>query len=457
MKEYTVPDEYGGTRLDRFVAKAARPISKGAVEKWIRTGSVRVNGKRSKAAYRLAAGDKVSVYSLMDTAREAMLGSPKRKPKQVKVPKSESTAEALAENKRDFGQRSKAKRELSRPSRGLEAKKASALSSTSEWGDPAPPWESDEPLSQDASWQVQEGAGDKENQGIKMPKSDVLEKGQLPSNGAIGPTQPSEKWPKVAFSELAKGTGLEQKPLRPQALLPPAYKGITIAYEDERVLVLYKPAGVLSHPDGTGRPSVSEALSYFIKEDYSGLFSPAVANRLDFNTTGLILAAKTPAMQRKLSGAADVKKSYLAIVAGVVSYAFSVESSADKDDDANMALESAEGKLQMKTAFSPIFATGEASLVKATLTSGKTHQVRFQLARLSHPLLGDRKYFSEESKALTQRYNASHQMLHCYSIEIPGMAAVSCPPPGEFVEALTLTGLWDGFAGAFPAWARLRG
>jgi 23S rRNA pseudouridine955/2504/2580 synthase len=287
MREIPVSSEYGGVRLDRFVAKAERAAPKGAVEKWIRTGRVKVNGKRAKASSRLSEGDVVALHA---------------------------------------------------------------------------------------------GQGE----------------GRAPSGP--GPQKP--------FSVL---------------------------YEDEELLFLDKPPGVLSHPDGSGRASLSESLPAYIPDSFGGLFRPSVASRLDFNTSGASYSAKTPAAQRRLSSE-PAYKAYLALCCGMWPGESLLRGAAEKNSRENKVFSSSDGSL-METFARPLAYANGVSLLSASILSGKAHQIRFQLSQAGHPVLGDRKYAAGQSLALAREAGASRQMLHCAMVKITGKRPVLSPPPEDFWEA----------------------
>jgi 23S rRNA pseudouridine955/2504/2580 synthase len=227
-----------------------------------------------------------------------------------------------------------------------------------------------------------------------------------------------------------------EKPL-PQNTLPPS---LAILYESEILIALEKPPYMLSQPDGSNRPCVSTFLSEYLPIS-SPTFAYGVLNRLDFNTSGIILAAKTSRAARILN-ALPIEKSYLAIICGKLSTSpLELTTYAVKEEAQNkvtLYLDPAKERVEMKTTFTTLEEARDLSLIMATLTSGKTHQIRSQLAFMSNAVIGDLKYFTPESKALTTQFKCRHQMLHAYRVVIPPNElsteplTITCDPPKEF-------------------------
>ncbi|MCL1802017.1 MAG: RluA family pseudouridine synthase [Eubacteriaceae bacterium] len=288
MRTLDVTSAYEGTRLDRFVMKAFRKVPKSAIEKWVRTGNVKVNGKKAKADTRLFAADIVTIENYSEEESEG------------------SRTAALA---------------------------------------------------------------------------------------------------------------------------------LEVLYEDDSIIALNKPAGVLSHPDGSKRPSVASALLEILKTPKDSLFQPSVINRLDYNTSGVIISAKNAAKQRELAASAGILKSYLAIAHGALNAPLETSGYATKDPKSNKATIDTQGK-HMNTLFSPLGSRQGYSLIEATLSSGKTHQVRLQLSLIGNPVLGDIKYGPKNTRQAPKRH-----MLHCYKVQVPGQATILCIPPSDFLAALKQRGL----------------
>jgi len=202
---------------------------------------------------------------------------------------------------------------------------------------------------------------------------------------------------------------------------------VEVIYEDESLICVMKPAGLITHPDGNHTDSLSERLIKYLYSDgkYDGVFTSSPLNRLDYNTSGIVLAAKTPSYARVLAeliARNKVVKEYIAIVEGDFTGRHRVVTYAVKDEKENKMIlseDETENSMQMISVFEGIESTGEYSIVKCRLITGKTHQIRSQLAFLGHPIMGDVKYCSPSSKETTRKLNIRRQMLHCCNVTVP--------------------------------------
>lgn len=215
---------------------------------------------------------------------------------------------------------------------------------------------------------------------------------------------------------------------------------LNIAYEDENILVVIKPKGQLSHPninvsslnDNKDSSLIYNILSYLKhKGEYnSQLFTPALANRLDRNTTGLIICGKNlGALQclNKMIREKQVDKHYLAIVLGKIEKKGTIKSYFKKDSEKNTVkilhekpqLEN--GVSEVITNYEPIKTyknlDSEFTYIKLHLVTGKTHQLRAHMAYINHPILGDPKYGSDKhNKWAKNKFKINSQLLHATSI-----------------------------------------
>ncbi len=201
---------------------------------------------------------------------------------------------------------------------------------------------------------------------------------------------------------------------------------IDVIYEDDDIIAVNKPAGILSQKSKDSDISINELIiAYLINErsyslDEFRIFKPSVSNRLDFNTTGVLLAAKTLKGQQSLSKALKdrtIDKYYICIVTGVVDEAFVLEGSLTKEHDTNKAIVSDDNTNDdyIKTELTPIAHSDKTSLLRIHLVTGKTHQIRAHMAHIGHPIIGDVKYGLEDvNTAYKAKYGVKSQMLHSY-------------------------------------------
>ena len=216
------------------------------------------------------------------------------------------------------------------------------------------------------------------------------------------------------------------KPREDNAYLTVANPRLNIVYEDEHILLVDKRPGLAVHPhDGAeyGRTLIDHIQSYlYQKREWrpreENAFTPALCNRIDRNTGGIVIAAKTAealrVMNQKIKDR-EIDKRYLAIVEGtpkprdgsLTGYLF-------KDAQKNRVFVTdtpQPGSKTCQTNYRTIASAGGLSLVECELITGRTHQIRAQFAHVGHPLLGDGKYGK-----LDKRYDRNYQALYSYKL-----------------------------------------
>ena len=182
---------------------------------------------------------------------------------------------------------------------------------------------------------------------------------------------------------------------------------LDIVYEDENIILINKPAGVVAHADDRNtQDTLIDGVKAYLYEkgefDPSAehSFSPALCNRLDRNTQGIVIAAKNAAALRAANEKIrerQIQKLYLCVADGhfekksdiLVSYLTRHEKRASVSDAP------VENSKMIKTGYTVLAETPTASLVEIELMTGRTHQIRAQLAAIGHPLSGDVKYGSK--------------------------------------------------------------
>ncbi|MBR6761524.1 MAG: RluA family pseudouridine synthase [Oscillospiraceae bacterium] len=200
-----------------------------------------------------------------------------------------------------------------------------------------------------------------------------------------------------------------------------------ILFENHALAVLYKPVGIPVHADDSGTKDtlIARFLSYLIeKGDYlpeaEQSFTPALCNRLDRNTEGIVLAAKTAASLRCMNEKirlGEVQKQYLCITVGAPPQKKDIVTAYHRKGDHNhVTLSSipASGFREIRTGYEVLAQSNELSLLRVTLYTGRTHQIRAQLAALHCPILGDARYGNMDAN---KRYHERFQLLAAYRIQ----------------------------------------
>lgn len=221
-----------------------------------------------------------------------------------------------------------------------------------------------------------------------------------------------------------------------------------VIYEDDHVLIMNKPAGILSQKARPEDVSVNEQmLSYLmdtgvINDETLKSFRPSVVNRLDRNTSGLIAAGKTLAGLQELSALfkdRSLHKYYLCLVRGSISEKRSLEGYLKKDERTNKVCligeKTASGDY-IHTIYEPVAGNGDMTLLKVLLVTGRTHQIRVHIASDGHPIAGDYKYGDRGwNDRLKAKYHLKHQLLHAAALEMPKTSGILAPLSEKTVTA----------------------
>lgn len=202
---------------------------------------------------------------------------------------------------------------------------------------------------------------------------------------------------------------------------------IDIIYEDENILLVDKKPGVLCHSDGSwSYATLAAQIQAYLyqkrewKPREENSFSPALANRIDRNTGGIVIAAKNAEalriMNEKIKNR-ELTKLYLCIVHGTPKdERATLQGHLFKDAEKNHVYVHKSPVPGAKTAitkYRTLASANNLSLLECELITGRTHQIRAQLADIGHPLLGDGKYGSER---LNKPYGEKGQLLYSYSL-----------------------------------------
>jgi 23S rRNA pseudouridine955/2504/2580 synthase len=271
-----------------------------------------------------------------------------------------------------------------------------------------------------------------------VPKSHVyrlLRTGQVRVDGGrIKATHRVAAGEKVRIPPVRQAE--EGAPSRP----PDSFLGrlaAAIVHEDDSVLALDKPAGIAVH-GGSG-------VSFGVIEGLRALRPEAraleLAHRLDRDTSGVLLVAKTRAALRHLHTElreGRVDKRYLALLAGRMKAGTRVEAALSKNRMASgerMArVDESEGK-DSASVFNPQQRFSDATLCEVRIETGRMHQIRVHAAHLGHPVLGDDKYGDREANKLARSRGLKRMFLHAWRVQLAhpagGVLSVTAPLPAE--------------------------
>lgn len=239
-----------------------------------------------------------------------------------------------------------------------------------------------------------------------------------------------------------------------------AKKQFKVAFENEHVLIVEKPWGLLTHGDSHEKKNtlMNQVCGYLQdKGEYDPssekTFTPSPVNRLDRNTTGLVIFGKTAESLRQLTklirNRTAVSKYYITIVAGDFTREMTIDESLKKDGRTNTVRVSNEGQTAMSIVRPLERSKGrQYSVVEVELVTGRTHQIRAHLASKGFPLVGDSKYGTSakgrRANDRVRKLGVTTQLLHAYRLEFGNIAdeydvlsgldglEVKAEVPGEF-------------------------
>ncbi len=224
---------------------------------------------------------------------------------------------------------------------------------------------------------------------------------------------------------------------------------LKILYEDDHILLINKPAGMLTQKANASDVSLNEYLLGYLERQgahrevpentvpVNYRFRPSVCNRLDRNTSGIVICGKSVAGLRKMSELLrdrTLHKYYQCLVTGRVTEPQKIKGFLKKDPTGNkvqIQTEKSVGADEIETEYRPLHVFSDSTLLEVLLITGRSHQIRAHLASQGHPIIGDYKYGNRRiNEAYKKRYGLCSQLLHAGRLVFPELEApfeaVSC-------------------------------
>ena len=311
-------------------------------------------------------------------------------------------------------------------------------------------------------------------------KNITLNDKRASGNEKLSPGDSVKIW--LSNDTIAKFRGkTEEDPAKPRRDVNRPRKEISVIYEDDDIILINKPAGILSQKAEADDVSLNELLCGYLVENgrlsdsQLDILRPSVCNRLDRNTSGLITAGKSIRGLKFLTGGFRDRifnKYYLCLVRGRIAAPARIEGYLSKDEASNTVAiteRGEHGSQRIETEYTPVFtgelpgslpacrryldmhpSEGSLTLLKVHLITGRTHQIRAHLASIGHPAAGDYKYGDEDlNRCLRDTASVRRQLLHSSELVMPDLSgeweylsekSFTAPLPADFKRALELIG-----------------
>lgn len=235
----------------------------------------------------------------------------------------------------------------------------------------------------------------------------------------------------------------------------PLFSKINILYEDEHILAIDKPAGLMVHGDGRSDeptlvdwilekyPALRDVGEPMTLADGTTIMRPGIVHRLDRETSGVLLIAKTPQAHERLKGQFQkhtIEKIYRAFVCGVMKRERGVIDRpigrSTSDIRQWSAQRGARGEMRQAITHYRVLAWGNGfSYLELRPMTGRTHQIRVHLKAFNHPVVGDILYGGEQGAALGFERCALHAVSIAFTLPGGARITVTAPLPNDFLEA----------------------
>lgn len=209
---------------------------------------------------------------------------------------------------------------------------------------------------------------------------------------------------------------------------------LDVVYEDENVIIVNKPAGVLSQKAKKNDISMNEYIIEYLldtkqlSENELETFKPGICNRLDRNTSGLLIAGKSLLGLQVMSDMLKDRtfgKYYITVVSGKINGKTKIKGYLTKDSKSNKVKiydKPLEGSSYIETEYECLKTNGKYTILKVKLITGKPHQIRAHLASVKHPIIGDTKYGRADiNEIFRKKCGVKYQLLHAWQLKFDEM------------------------------------